>query len=52
MRRRLFNFGAAVSLLVLVGTVLVWIRSFYRQYGLDYQAPQNLYRLLWVHGDM
>jgi hypothetical protein len=43
MKRRLFNLAAVVSLLLFVGTVAVWTRSYWNGYELCYHRGERLY---------
>src|SRR4051812_47716896 len=39
MRRRLFTLAAAVSLLLCLATAALWVRSYWRGYGLQHADP-------------
>src|SRR4051812_13840156 len=43
MRRRVFNLAAAVSLLVCLGTVAVWVRSYSVAYAFGGTTPGSIY---------
>jgi hypothetical protein len=43
MRRRLFNLASALSLLLLVATVALWVGSFWWELGIVYHADPGSY---------